>query len=133
MSAASRNVVKAKEQQVDQKGEDLSVVIPAAGIGRRMKSHGPKSLIHIKDSSIIERQIKLVHKYYPESEIIVVVGFGANLIREKIRRNKRNWLRRMLMRSRGMSVIRMRVRSWTGRPRISSSRNPPARPTQEGQ
>ena len=32
MSAASRNVVKAKEQQVDQKGEDLSVVIPAAGI-----------------------------------------------------------------------------------------------------
>ena len=86
MSAASRNVVKAKEQQVDQKGEDLSVVIPAAGIGRRMKSHGPKSLIHIKDSSIIERQIKLVHKYYPESEIIVVVGFGANLIREKIRR-----------------------------------------------
>ena len=86
MSAASRNVVKAKEQQVDQKGEALSVVIPAAGIGRRMKSHGPNSLIHIKDSSIIERQIKLVHKYYPESEIIVVVGFGANLIRENLRR-----------------------------------------------
>lgn len=86
MPEASRNIIPAKGSSVNEAGEDLSVVIPAAGVGRRMKSHGPKSLIHIKDCSLIERQIRLVQKYYPKSEIIVVAGFRSDLLREKIRR-----------------------------------------------
>tara|TARA_R110000824_G_scaffold177357_7_gene356714 strand:+ start:532 stop:1275 length:744 start_codon:yes stop_codon:yes gene_type:complete len=83
---ASRNITSVKKEQIQEYGEDLSIVIPAAGIGRRMKSHGPKSLIYVKDCSIIERQIRLVQKYYPKSEIIVVVGFKSDLMREQIRK-----------------------------------------------
>ena len=38
--------------------DQLTVIIPAAGIGRRMKSYGPKSLIKIGNSTIIKNQIR---------------------------------------------------------------------------
>ena len=34
--------------------ECISVIIPAAGMGRRMKSYGPKPLIKIGNSTIIK-------------------------------------------------------------------------------
>ncbi len=55
----------------------IDIIIPAAGLGKRMKSHGPKPLIPIHRSSIIERQLKSIKKYLPTANIILVAGFDA--------------------------------------------------------
>jgi choline kinase len=59
----------------------LSVIIPAAGMGHRMKSYGPKCLLHAdKKYTIVERIIYNVYKVYPDSDIITVVGFDADKV-----------------------------------------------------
>jgi len=55
----------------------LTIIIPAAGPCRRMKSAGPKSLIPINNETIIDRQLRLIHQIYPKAEIVVVCGFMA--------------------------------------------------------
>jgi choline kinase len=57
--------------------DQLTVIIPAAGIGRRMKSYGPKSLIKIGNSTIIKNQISLLQTYIPDVNIVLVCGFKA--------------------------------------------------------
>jgi len=59
----------------------LSVIIPVAGMGHRMKSYGPKCLLHTDPQyTIIERIIYNVYKVYPDSDIITVVGFDADKV-----------------------------------------------------
>lgn len=54
----------------------ISVIIPAAGFGSRMKSYGPKALIKIKDDlTIIENQLKYLYRYLYKPQIILVAGF----------------------------------------------------------
>ena len=65
---------------------DLSVIIPAAGMGRRMKSYGPKGLISLNGPSVLERQLKIIWKIYPKADITIVAGFQADLINERIRK-----------------------------------------------
>lgn len=60
----------------------ISIIIPAAGLGTRMKSYGPKSLIKIKDSTtIIENQLKYIFKYFYKPQVILVTGFKSEKIR----------------------------------------------------
>jgi choline kinase len=61
--------------------EDLTIIIPAAGMGRRMKSYGPKSLIDLGNGqSVINRQISLLNRKFPKAKIVVVVGFEKEKI-----------------------------------------------------
>jgi choline kinase len=63
----------------------LSVIIPAAGMGRRMKSYGPKSLINLDNrQTVLDRQGELILKAYPKAEIIVVVGHEADLVMSRM-------------------------------------------------
>ena len=60
--------------------DPINVIIPAAGMGRRMKSYGPKSLIKIGNSTIVKNQISLVRSYIPNANIILVCGFQAAVL-----------------------------------------------------
>lgn len=62
---------------IHNENDKVSVVIPAAGMGRRMKSYGPKSLIKVGNSTIIKNQIGLIQSYIPGAEIILVCGFKS--------------------------------------------------------
>lgn len=67
--------------------QKLEVVIPAAGMGHRMKSYGPKALINIsKNVTLIERQIKIIWKLYPNADIFITVGFAAEKITDKLKK-----------------------------------------------
>jgi len=60
-----------------------AIIIPAAGLGRRMKSYGPKALIRCaNDEPLICRQIRLCREVFKNPWIVVVVGFGADRIRK---------------------------------------------------
>ena len=59
----------------------LTVIIPAAGMGHRMKSYGPKCLLPVnQQDTIITKIISNIQEVYPFSEIITVVGFEADKI-----------------------------------------------------
>jgi len=84
----ARNTSKAKKEK-DSHAEDrgrLSVIIPAAGMGRRMKSYGAKGLISLNGQTVLERQIKIIWRVYPDAEITIVAGFQADLVNERIRK-----------------------------------------------
>ena len=55
----------------------ITVIIPAAGIGRRMKSYGPKPLIRIGESTVINIQIETIKAHIDARDIILVCGFRA--------------------------------------------------------
>jgi len=56
-------------------GIDTSVIIPCAGLGRRMKCFGSKSLLDLGNGqNIINRQINIVRKMLPFVDIIVITG-----------------------------------------------------------
>ena len=55
----------------------LSIVIPAAGLGSRMKSYGPKPLIRVGSQSLIQRQIEILRKCFYSPEIILVCGYES--------------------------------------------------------
>lgn len=59
----------------------LSVIVLCAGIGHRMKSYGPKSLLMLPDGhTIISKIMENVYLHYPKSELIVTVGFEADKV-----------------------------------------------------
>ena len=60
----------------------LDVVILAAGLGRRMKSYGPKALINIGSETVIGRQLRLLKSVYPDARVFTVLGHEANRIRK---------------------------------------------------
>lgn len=61
-----------------------TIIIPAAGLGRRMKSYGSKSLISLGKETVIARQIRIIKSVFPQSQIIVVVGFDAEKVRKSL-------------------------------------------------
>ena len=59
----------------------LTVIIPVAGMGYRMKSYGPKCLLKAnQQQTILQKTIKNIKSEYPFSDIIVVAGFEAEKI-----------------------------------------------------
>lgn len=71
------------------KTEEYSIIIPAAGMGYRMRSYGPKALISLNlDQNIIQRQIEIIKNNFTNYEIILVVGFEA----EKLMKNTPEFL-----------------------------------------
>jgi len=56
----------------------IHVIITAAGIGRRMKSYGCKSLLDIKNTKLIDRQIKIIENTIDKYEIILITGFDSD-------------------------------------------------------
>ena len=55
----------------------VHVIIPSAGIGRRMKSYGCKSLLNIQDKKLIDIQLDHVNNRFPNNEIILITGFDS--------------------------------------------------------
>jgi choline kinase len=56
----------------------FSIIIPAAGKGTRMMSYGIKSLIKIRNETIIDRQLRLIKQTFRNYEVILVCGFQAD-------------------------------------------------------
>lgn len=64
----------------------ISIIIPAAGMGTRMKSHGPKSLIKInKETTILDNQLKYIYSNFNNPQVIIVTGFGAGKIEKHVK------------------------------------------------
>lgn len=67
----------------------MNVVIPAAGLGKRMRSFGPKALIPLNDETVLARQVRLIRNAYPKSKIVVVAGFESDRVKKACKELKR--------------------------------------------
>ena len=65
----------------EKKDLEITVIIPVAGMGHRMKSYGPKCLLQANQKeTILEKTISNIKREYPLSDIIVVAGFESNKV-----------------------------------------------------
>jgi choline kinase len=64
---------------------DTTIAILSAGIGSRIKSYEPRSLIKIGDKTLLEHQICAISQCFDSPEIITVVGYKADRIIKKMR------------------------------------------------
>lgn len=55
----------------------ISVIIPAANPGIRMRSYGSKSLIAYKNTTVIESQIRAINHNLYNPDIILITGFES--------------------------------------------------------
>lgn len=68
-----------REIHPKQNNKSYSIIIPAAGIGRRMRSYGPKALLKLTQNlDIITNQINIIKKSFDNYEIILITGFAAD-------------------------------------------------------
>ena len=68
---------------------DTVIAILGAGIGSRIKSHEPRSLIKIGNKTLLEHQLCTLRECFETPEIIAVVGCKAEKVIKKIRGNVR--------------------------------------------
>ena len=92
------------------KTERYSILIPAAGMGYRMRSYGPKPLIRLDASqNIIERQLEIIQAAFTNCEIILVAGFESEKLMNNtpeylIKIENENYERNNVVRSVGMGL-----------------------------
>jgi len=78
MGTAQRNIANIKGRIIKPRYE---IIIPAAGMGSRMKYYGPKSLTKIKnDTTIIDHQLSIINTMAYNPQIILVAGYQADKI-----------------------------------------------------
>lgn len=63
---------------------NFSIAILTAGVGSRIKSYEPRSMLRIGDKTLIEHQIDTLKNVFGETEVIGVVGFDAQRIIKKL-------------------------------------------------
>lgn len=89
MAGAIRHISPAR-RTIPGKNHELTIIIPAAGIGKRMKSVGNKSLLTLTNGkSIIQHQIDTINTVYEHCDFFVVVGFQAERVRSELKNNIR--------------------------------------------
>ena len=62
---------------------DMAVIILSAGVGSRIKSNEPRSLIKIGNKTLLEHQIDLINNNLSNHEIIGVFGYAIDKIVRK--------------------------------------------------
>ncbi len=71
-----------------QKTKKYSIIIPAAGMGIRMRSYGPKPLLKLTATlDIITNQLNLINKTFTDKEIILITGFESNKVMNRTPNN----------------------------------------------
>lgn len=84
MNRFTKAITTIKKNQEQNKDDNISVIILSAGIGSRIKSNEPRSLIKIANNSLIEHQLSLINNSFKNPEIIGVFGVYIDRIIKKI-------------------------------------------------
>lgn len=75
-----RNIQQIKQNR---KNIKVSIIIPAAKEGHKMKSFGSRSLLDIHNELLVNYQYRILKEEYPNSDIILVTGFESDKVMNK--------------------------------------------------
>lgn len=81
----SRFVRSITQLQACNNKQNIAVAILSAGVGSRIKSYEPRSMLKIGTQTLVEHQIKTIEQCFDSPDIIAVVGCGADKIAKRIR------------------------------------------------
>jgi|TARA_R110000765_G_scaffold137541_4_gene237145 choline kinase len=73
------------EKRKSRSGRKITVAILSAGVGSRIKSYEPRSLLKIGNKLLIEHQVNTINQCFEYPEIISVIGCHANKVVKKTR------------------------------------------------
>jgi len=82
MNRFSKSVTSIKKSKIK---NNISVVILSAGIGARIKSSEPRSLLKIGNQYLIDHQISVINNTFNNPEIIGVFGVGIDKIIKRVK------------------------------------------------
>jgi choline kinase len=71
-------------QKIKRDSITTTVGILSAGVGNRIKSNEPRSLLKVGNRTLLEHQISVVRNVFSEPEIIVGLGVEANKVIKKL-------------------------------------------------
>jgi NDP-sugar pyrophosphorylase family protein len=78
MGNATRNIFKIKNNR------EYNVLIPAAGLGTRMRSYSAKPIIKIAQKTLIQHQLDIINGQWGKNTTTIVVGYDANKVMNAI-------------------------------------------------
>ena len=84
MPRFTTSITKTDERKT-RSDRQITVAILSAGVGSRIKSYEPRSLLKIGNKFLIEHQINTINQCFEHPEIINVVGCHANKVIKKTR------------------------------------------------
>lgn len=67
----------------------ITVALLSAGIGNKIKSYEPRSLLKLKGKTLIENQINTINDAFGSPDIVCVVGCYANKVIKKVKKSIR--------------------------------------------
>ncbi len=70
--------------KTDNNKSDMAIIILSAGIGSRIKSNEPRSLIKIGKKTLVEHQLDVLNSSVKSDEVIGVFGYSIEKIVKKI-------------------------------------------------
>jgi len=79
----SRFTTTITEKKKNTPPKGIAVAILSAGIGNRIKSYEPRSLLKLRGSYLIDNQIDVIKECFHEPEIISVLGYDTKRIIKK--------------------------------------------------
>ena len=85
----SRFTTTITEKKRNAPPKDISIAVLSAGIGNRIKSYEPRSLLKVRGSYLIDNQIQVINECLHKPEIISVLGFDTKRIIKKSTNNLR--------------------------------------------
>jgi len=80
----TRFITNIKSTKHKRKKLDIAIAILSAGIGQRIKSHEPRSMLKINDNTLVENQISTINQCFNDPEIIGVFGYECQKICKRI-------------------------------------------------
>jgi hypothetical protein len=77
--------IKKGQNKKNKSPNHVCVAILAAGVGSRIKSYEPRSLLKIRDKTLIEHQLAVINSHFEDPEIICVVGYDSQRVIKKVK------------------------------------------------
>ena len=101
-------------QKIKKDKFSTSVVILSAGVGNRIKSYEPRSLLKIGGDTLLDHQIQTVNNAFQNPEVIVTLGYSANKVIKKTKSNLRVVENQLYSSTGSLESLRLGVNNCTG-------------------
>jgi choline kinase len=84
MNRFTTDIKQNTNKNKQKKNIEIAIAVLSAGVGQRIKSHEPRSMIKINDTSLIDIQISILGECFLKPEIIGVFGYDFQKICRKL-------------------------------------------------
>ena len=101
-------------QKIKRDKISTSVAILSAGVGNRIKSYEPRSLLKVGNKTLLEHQLKIVQEAFDKPEIVVALGYEANKVIRRVKPEVRVVENQLHLSTGSLETLRLSLNNCTG-------------------